>query len=43
MNGNETVHGAAVVSGTHVTIAQKKTQPDEPSQGWDSDDGLANV
>ena len=29
MNGDETVHGAAVVSGTHITIAQKR-EPQDP-------------
>ena len=26
-----------------IKLAERRTLPDEPSQGWDSDDGLANV
>jgi len=42
MNGNEEVHGSAIVGGTKVTFPQKKTLPDE-TKGVPATNGLKDV
>ena len=43
MNGNEEVHGSAVVSGSRVTFAQEDPVPVVPARTTSRDGGLAGV